>query len=276
MALAAAYGIRKSSVRVPAEREAGVTRRQAVYSDAKICPASAQRSGPAVRVAWQANNAVSTVPHLVCSNCGGSNTAAVIAAVIGGVTALITAGLAFATFKMARATAKASDAAGQEATATLDLVKLGEQQMRQAHLPVVMPVVEEVSVSESGQPGARVAIVAVPILNVGLGPALGITLRIEWLDENGNPSVAPQPMALPSPVAALGSGQRREMRARFRGLALPPLVFRVELEYGDTFGSGYRTTGRYFPEEGVVRDLEMEMLDAHGVVVTTIIAGPRA
>jgi len=85
--------------------------------------------------------------------------------------------------------------------------------MRQAHLPVVMPVAEELSVAGSGDPS--VAVVTVPIVNVGLGPALGIGLHIEWLDKNGNPSVAPQPMALPAPVAALGPGRTWNMRARF-------------------------------------------------------------
>jgi hypothetical protein len=43
-------------------------------------------------------------PHLVCTNCGGGDTAAIIAAIFAGLTAIVTFALAIATFKMAGAT----------------------------------------------------------------------------------------------------------------------------------------------------------------------------
>jgi hypothetical protein len=107
-------------------------------------------------------------------------------------------------------------------------------------------------------------------VNIGLGPALGIRLRIEWLDQDGNPSVAPQPLEIPAKLAGLGAGQRWDIHARYRGLATPPLPFRVELQFGDTFGSGYRVWGRYFPDQGSFSELEFDTLDAQGVTVTTI------
>jgi hypothetical protein len=216
--------------------------------------------------------------HLVCTNCGGSNTAALVAAIAGAVVALATLGLAVATFISARATRKetgatrdAAKAAAQEASATLALVDLGREQMSQAHLPVVMPLVSGFNYRSAGPQGTLVD-VFFPVVNVGLGPALGLRLTMEMLDSAGNPSVGSPPQYTPGALAGLGAGDQRDILVTFRNFAVPLLPFRFDLGFKDTFDNRFRVTGRYFPEEAALRELEFQALDGHGMPVATIAA----
>jgi hypothetical protein len=176
-------------------------------------------------------------------------------------TAVGTLALAIATFLMAKKTAEAAET-------SKDLVRLERDQLRQAYLPVVVPVIERLQVAEVrdvAQSGTQLdsgeVRVTVPVANIGVGPALGVDLDIYWLDQVGNRSVAPQPMRIPAKIGGLAPGSSWEMQARFRGLATPPLPFRVSLTYSDTSGIRYLTRGRYFPEEELFRELTVSTLD---------------
>jgi hypothetical protein len=178
---------------------------------------------------------------------------------------LITAGgtlvLALATFSMARRTADAAEA-------STALVALERDQLRQAYLPIVVPVIESLSVSHVADVSEGIAHrtgevhVTIPIVNIGVGPAVGVEVDIHWLDQVGGESVAPQPMKIPSKLGGLAPGASWEMNARFRGLATPVLPFLLSLAFGDTAGALYLVEGRYFPGESLFRDLTIRELDS--------------
>lgn len=178
--------------------------------------------------------------------------------------------LAVATFWMARKTAQLSDEtrAGIAASAT---------QFRQERMPVVMPVGERTwfdplrvlsrAVVVPGRPGPEQDpperlpyyvkqvkdnphVVNVPIENIGAGPALGISGELLFLDQKGARSVASQPSAIrQATLPALGPGQLAWLRFEYRGLALPPLSFRLALEYQDGAGGNYRVTSTFIEAE---------------------------
>jgi len=140
--------------------------------------------------------------------------------------------LAIGTFVMARRTAeatmRAADASVSETTATVDLVALGREQLLQAHRPVVMAILGSLSVVANAPAGFQVPgdiLVNVRVENVGGGPAFGVRLRIELLDQEGNPSVAPPAPQWPASRAGLGAGH--ELRLRFR--APPASASRSEI-----------------------------------------------
>ena len=147
---------------------------------------------------------VAAATNLVCSNCGGSDTAAVVAAVASAVAAIVTLGIAFATFKTAGATGKAAEATTRateatrdaatatnraadaaadeakatlkEADATLELVGLSREQIQGAYRPLVVPVIDYVGASS--KPRVEGDFLRVPLKNIGSGPALNVELSV--------------------------------------------------------------------------------------------------
>jgi hypothetical protein len=192
-------------------------------------------------------------------------------------TAAGTLALAFVTYKMVRKTADvaetgklAAQAAAVEADATRRLVELERDQMRDARLPIVMPIASVgVGDTQNGE-----VVMTMPVENIGVGPAIGLRLRLEFRDQNGDPSVAPQPMQMQQGArAGLGVGQRADLRLVYRGLAIGPLLpFRIELTFADTFGNQFRVVGLSIPEESRYEGLELQALDKAGMPVATIAA----
>lgn len=130
--------------------------------------------------------------------------------------------LPFVTYKMVRKTADvaetgklAAQAAAAEADATRRLVELERDQMRDARLPIVMPIA---SVGVGGTQTGEV-VMTMPVANIGVGPAIGLRLRLEFRDQNGDPSVAPQPMQMQQGARA---PRRRAARRFAPRLPRPP------------------------------------------------------
>jgi hypothetical protein len=143
-------------------------------------------------------------------------------------TAVGTLALAMATFSMARKTA---DAAG----ASRDLLNIERDQLRQGYLPVMVPVIKELRVGQTlpvAEHGENSMIIRndntttvfIPVQNIGVGPALGVEVDLYWLDQNGEESVAGQPLRFPTRFGGLPPEGGREVAAKFAGLAAnPPL-----------------------------------------------------
>lgn len=202
--------------------------------------------------------------RLVCGNCAstGSNTVAWITLAIAGTSAILTAVLAVATWrsatsakdaaqaseKAATETARAADASAAEAQATLELVQLGNKQMRAAQLPIVIPV--QVQFAAQGMLMLRDTAIAapamrVPVRNVGMGPAIALTLRIDQVHHQVGLTELDQPDYTRARRAALGAGNDADLVVRLGSFPGVMVAARVTLDYRDASGRAYRTTGRY-------------------------------
>lgn len=152
-----------------------------------------------------------------------------------------------------------------DAEASRQAVRLTRVQMRQAQMPVVMPVAnggtdEERVHPRIGphmvEPGAPVPLI-VPVRNVGAGAAFGIRAEVQFGDAAGNLSAAGQPSEI-SPLAygALGADQATELHGRDgSNLASPLLSLQITLTYEDVFGARYKSAAIYIEMDRAYRDV---------------------
>jgi len=175
--------------------------------------------------------------HLVCSNCSSQprdSTVAPWASVASGIATVV---LALATWraaahtkKAATSTADAVKAADDEAKATLELVKLGREQLGRNYLPVVMP--SGIGIETDTQ--RAVTLLTVDLENVGLGPALG--LAVEVLFQGLMP---PNPERRRAVRPAMGAGGRGELVLEYQGYVWEGNDADVTVTFRDVFQNHY-------------------------------------
>ncbi len=158
---------------------------------------------------------------------------------------------------------------------TRKAIALSRREVEEAHRPVVVPVViarppdlgaQSVSRSRRTFPDrpsvAESGVLAVPIQNIGSGPALCVVASIQRLDEHGERYTGAIEHQTPGKVAGLGKGQTVPIEIRYHGWE-ERWNFELTLVYADVAGKRWATICRYVAEheryEGVT--IEVRTLD---------------
>ena len=155
-----------------------------------------------------------------------------------------------------------------DAEASRQAVRLTRLQMRQAQMPVVMPVADKGTDEEGIRPrigphmvgpGNPVPLI-VPVRNVGADAALDIRAEVRFGDTTGNLSAAGQPSEIsPLTYGVLGADQATELQGRYgSNLASPLLSLRITLIYEDVFGATYKSVATYVETDRSYRDIVYE------------------
>jgi hypothetical protein len=152
-----------------------------------------------------------------------------------------------------------------DAEASRQAVRLTRLQMRQAQMPVVMPVADR-GTDEEGMrsrigphmvgPGNPVPLI-VPVRNAGAGAALDIRAEVRFGDTAGNLSAVGQPSEIsPLTYGVLGADQATELQGRYgSNLASPLLSLQITLIYDDVFGAPYKSAATYVETDRSYRDI---------------------
>jgi hypothetical protein len=148
-----------------------------------------------------------------------------IVAITGSLATLVIAGL---TFVSVRATRRAADAA-------VTAAHVAEQQLQHAHRPVVVPE----------QPSVEGRDLVVPMVNIGLGPALRVYARaiVKGLPEG---VLGRFPRSVVSGVAA---GERTALRFSPRSVN-PDNITSLKVTYVDVTGLAYTTDAKWDRAQG--------------------------
>jgi hypothetical protein len=153
---------------------------------------------------------------------------------------------------------------------TRKAIALSRKEVEEAHRPVVVPVViahppdlvlrsvsgsrrtfpDRPSVAESG-------VLAVPVQNIGSGPALCVVASIERLDENGERYTGAIEHQTPGKVAGLGKDQTVPIEIRYHGWE-ERWNFELTLVYKDVAGKQWATISRYVAEHRRYEDVAIE------------------
>jgi hypothetical protein len=167
-----------------------------------------------------------------------------------------------ANVRSALATEAAARATEADAEASRQAVSLTRLQMRQAQMPVVMPVAyvengRAVIPRAGSSSEAGFVPVSLPVRNIGAGAAFDIRANLQFGDVAGNPSPAGSPREISPPTyGALGAGQAARLEGRYaRNLASPLLSLRFTLTYQDVFGDTYTSSGIYVEADLSLRDI---------------------
>jgi hypothetical protein len=170
-----------------------------------------------------------TTVHFVCSNCGGgSDTAALAAAIAAGVTALITLGVAIATFKTADATSAQ--------------VRLLDKSADEVRRPVLIPLVPMTGPLGPAGPTDSQGDVTIPLRNIGGGPALNIS--VVQTQSAGTELAHAQHHARHHAGCGVGDDIRTTVQS---ATVLTTAHFVIELQYEDLVGKPYVTTATWNP-----------------------------
>jgi hypothetical protein len=150
-------------------------------------------------------------------------------------------------------------------------IELSRREVEEAHRPVVIPVViarppdlgaRSVSGSRRTFPGrpsvVKPGVLAVPIQNIGSGPALGVVASIERLDDQGDLYRGPIEHRTPGRVAGLGKDDTVSIEIDYHGWE-ERWNFQLRLEYEDVADKRWVTICRYIAEHGRYEDLTIEM-----------------
>jgi hypothetical protein len=152
-------------------------------------------------------------------------------------TGLATVLLAIATFGLALYTRRA--------------VRQGARELEQSQRPVLLPVVDGISET----PEAQDERFFLPVINVGLGPAMDIHANLEFGDVRGQPTDAPQIAAWATRTAV---GAATQTYLTFDNVALTSAIgFAFNIEFSDVSGKQWFSRGFYSEAEHEYRDVEI-------------------
>ena len=145
---------------------------------------------------------------------------------------------------------------------TQEEIALSRREAEEAHRPVVIPVTggQHITLTTgrklpAGPYVPESGLLVVPIMNIGLGPALYLESTIEPLEHrngtaNGSDSPAllggPQPLRV---VTGVGASGVIRMEVAIPGIEQAP-DFKLTLTYGDVAGKKWRTFARWIAERG--------------------------
>lgn len=143
---------------------------------------------------------------------------------------------------------------------TRKAIALSRKEVEEAHRPVVIPVViarppdlmaQSVSGSRRTFPDrpsvAEPGVLAVPVQNIGSGPALRVVASIERLDEQGDLYRGAIEHQTPGEVAGIGKDQTVPIEIGYHGWE-ERWNFQLRLVYEDVAGKRWVTVGRYIHE----------------------------
>jgi hypothetical protein len=138
---------------------------------------------------------------------------------------------------------------------TRKAIALSREEVEEAHRPVVVPVIVPrplgaASVSSSrGTVPTRPSVIAegllaVPVQNIGSGPALNITATVKQLTADHEPWRGPFEPQTPGTAAGIGRDQIIRIVIRVHGWE-ERWSFELTITYEDVAGKKWSTVGRY-------------------------------
>jgi hypothetical protein len=149
-------------------------------------------------------------------------------------------------------------------------IELSRREVEEAHRPVLVPLADSRNVDVSSAAGRkppsaqptlqRVGRLAVPIENIGTGPALRIEATLSLLNEDGGPSAAGTGGVTPAFVAGLKASGNVVPVIQVPGLIGVP-GFWLTLTYEDVARKGWITKARYIASRNRYEDLTINTLD---------------
>ncbi len=149
----------------------------------------------------------------------------------------------------------------QQLAETQEEIALSRREVEEANRPVVVPVTGRQHVTltsgkklPAGPYVPEPGLLVVPVMNIGLGPALYLESTIDGLDATGGWSGAssdPRPLGA---VAGIGVSGVMRLETVIHDLIDVP-DFRLTLIYDDVAGRGWRTVARWIADRGQYEDL---------------------
>jgi len=154
--------------------------------------------------------------------------------------AVVTAGLAGATFWMVKLT-------GRTLLQGQDEIKLSRSEVEEAHRPLIVPVLAKtfVDLGADGKYEKRPQVLRdgkllIHVENVGPGPALNVEAWAGLLDDAGQPSTGSSGPQLPAQTAGLGPHTDTPLLIQVHNWTGSP-NFSLRVEYDDVASNGWRT-----------------------------------
>jgi hypothetical protein len=174
--------------------------------------------------------------------------------------AAVTLALAAATFWMVKLTRSVL-------TQNRDEIALSRREVDEAHRPVLVPLSDSrpTDILGVGRTSARPAVpsenqLAIPIENIGTGPALRIETTVELLNEEGDRSAAGTGGVTLALIAGIKASGSVVPIVGVHGLRDVP-GFWLTLTYEDVAGKGWITKARYIKTRDRYEDLTVNTLD---------------
>jgi len=134
---------------------------------------------------------------------------------------------------------------------TRTAVKQGAIELSQSQRPVLMPLTDGMG----DEPEIDNGLFILPVINVGVGPALVIHADLEFGDANAKPTDAPPAWAT-TKRTAIGAGQQTHLP--FRNVSLSEAVgFAFNIQFSDVSGKTWLSRGYYSQAEGEFFDFEI-------------------
>jgi hypothetical protein len=154
--------------------------------------------------------------------------------------ALVTAGLAGATFWMVKLTGHTLSQGQEE-------IKLSRSEVEEAHRPLIVPVLAKtfVDLGADGKYEKRPQVLRdgkllIHVENVGPGPALNVEAWASLLDDAGQPSAGSSGHQLSAQAAGLGPHTDTPLLIQVHNWTGTP-NFSLRVEYDDVASNGWRT-----------------------------------
>ncbi|HEV3310274.1 MAG TPA: hypothetical protein VG815_07135 [Chloroflexota bacterium] len=148
---------------------------------------------------------------------------------------------------------------------TQEDIELSRKEVEEAHRPVVVPVLvarvpasTSVSSSRETLPGRPCLVdpdvLAVPVQNIGSGPALNVEASITRVEGDGSAFPGPREREIPGTVAGIGTGDITPIEIFSHGWE-ERWNFELTVTYDDVAGKGWRTVGRWNADDRRYTDL---------------------
>lgn len=149
----------------------------------------------------------------------------------------------------------------QQLAETQEEIALSRREVEEAHRPVVVPVRggQHVTLTSgkklpAGPHVPEPGLLVVPIMNIGLGPALYLESTIDGLDSAGGWSGASSDLRPLGGVTGIGVSGVIRLEIAIHDLIDVP-NFGLTLTYDDVAGRGWRTVARWIADHGQYEDL---------------------
>ena len=117
-------------------------------------------------------------------------------------------------------------------------IDLSRREVEEAHRPVMVPT------SFARPVVVTTGVLAVPVSNVGMGPALHIVASAKLLDSDGKPSAAGSGEQRPAMIAGLGAGEQTTLEIK-PSRWTTGVSFELTVVYSDLAGKQWGTVGRW-------------------------------
>jgi hypothetical protein len=134
---------------------------------------------------------------------------------------------------------------------TRQSVRQNAVELEQSQRPVLVPLIERVA----DRPKLQDDRFLLPIINVGVGPAMAIRADLEFGDIHAEPTAAPY-VAASTERTAIGASQQTYLE--FENVALSGVTgFAYNIEFADVSGRKWLSRGFYSEAEHCFRDVEI-------------------